>query len=723
MARIITTATIIMITAVFFSCGSPPNNPYRLKESGSNFFYATFNLPPKHLDPAKSYSEDEARFIGQIYEPVMQYHFLKRPYLLEALTAEEIPEPRYTGSGPDLRAVYEIKIKKNIMYQPHPCFAMDETGSYRYRNVTELDMKNFLQIRDFVYTGTRELKAADYVLQIKRLADPRLNSPILSTLSKYILGLSEYNLALREKLQNVRKKRKNEQGIFYNQSSDEKKNPILIDYDAVALPGVQLVDDYTFRIVLKKKYPQIKYWLAMTFFSPVPHEALDFYAQPPLIARNITLDRFPVGTGPYYLETYLPNKEIILQKNPYYHVDFYPSEGEKIDGVRGLLEDSGKRLPFIDKAVYKLEKEYITSWNKFLQGYYDTSGIASDSFDQAIQLSERGIELTESLKQKDINLITAVTASIWYFGFNMHDTVVGGYDEKKCKLRRAISIALNIEELIEIFNNGRGIPAHAIIPPGIYGHLTDKEGMNSFVYDWDKDNGKAVRKSIEEAKRLLAEAGFPNGIGPDGKQLVISFDNMLTGSSYAPYINWIIKQFRKLNIHLEINSTDYNRFRDKMRSGNFQFFSWGWNADYPDPENFMFLLYGPNSRKDNMGENTTSYDNPQFNELFQKMENMDNGPQRMQIIRKMHRIAQHDAPMHFGYFPKAFSLYHSWYTNVKPNLIGRNTLKYKRVNGQLRRQKTVQWNRPLVWPVAAALIILVLLCIPAVVSIWKRGRM
>jgi ABC-type oligopeptide transport system substrate-binding subunit len=367
-----------------------------------------------------------------------------------------------------------------------------------------------------------------------------------------------------------------------------------------------------------------------------------------------------------------------------------------------------------------LDPEYITSWNKFLQGYYDTSGITSDNFDQAVTMTERGVALTGSLQDQGIGLITAATASVWYFGFNMRDDVVGGLDEKQCKLRRAIGIAIDIEENLDIFSNGRGIPAHGLIPPGIFGYLEGRDGMNPYVYDWDVQQRRPVRKSIEEARRLLAEAGYPNGIGPDGRQLTISFDNMMTGSSYAPYLNWMLKQFRKLNINLVINTTDYNRFQDKINSGNFQFFNWGWNADYPDPENFLFLLYGPNARHGHGVENTTGYVSERYDELFRRMETMDDTPERLEVIKQMHAVLQHDAPFHFGYFPVGYSLYHQWYHNAKPNLMGRNTLKYKRIDGGVRERLRRDWNRPVIWPLALFGLIVLLACVPAAVLVWKR---
>ena len=81
-----------------------------------------------------------------------------------------------------------------------------------------------------------------------------------------------------------------------------------------------------------------------------------------------------------------------------------------------------------------------------------------------------------------------------------------------------------------------------------------------------------------------------------------------------------------------IRSTDYNRFQDKMRSGTAQIFQWGWNADYPDPENFLFLFYGPNAKALHRGENASNYRNPEFDALFERMRAMPNSAERQAII-------------------------------------------------------------------------------------------
>jgi len=249
------------------------------------------------------------------------------------------------------------------------------------------------------------------------------------------------------------------------------------------------------------------------------------------------------------------------------------------------------------------------------------------------------------MAKKGIQLKSSIEPSIFYLAFNMLDPVVGGYSESAKKLRQAISIAQNEEEYISIFTNERGIPAQSPIPPSIFGHLEGKEGCNPYVYDWRE--GKCVRKPLSYAKKLLAEAGYPNGVSKKtGKALVLNYDTTGAGPDSRALMDWRRKQFAKLGIQLVIRATDYNRFQDKVNKGKAQLFSWGWNADYPDPENFLFLLYGKNGAvaTNGAGVNSSNYNNPEFNRLFEEMKTMENTPKRLAIIKAMIKIAQEDAP-------------------------------------------------------------------------------
>ena len=678
------------------------NNPYSDDEGNHSVLYQSFSERPKHLDPATSYSENEYAFIAQIYEPLFQYHYLKRPYQLTPLTATKLPEIIYRDSEGNVLANnvseqdiaytdYIINIQSNIYFQPHPALAKDTSGNYIYHQLTPDQVQAYNTLSDFKEVGTRELTAGDYIQQIKRLAHPKIQSPIAEIMKNYIVGFDD----------------------FSKQVKQLKKT----DITALSMAGLEIINPYQYRIRIKGKYPQFIYWLSMPFFSPMPWEADVFYEQAGLADKNITLDWYPIGTGPYLLAENNPNRRMILQKNPNFHLETYPAEGEPEDQAKGLLADAGKKLPFIDKVVFMLEKETIPYWTKFLQGYYDASGIASDSFDQAIQFTGTGgIALTESMQEKGVHLQTSVETSIFYMGFNMLDTTVGGDSERARKLRQAIAIAVDYEEYISIFRNGRGVVAQGAIPPGIFGYAEGREGNNFYSFDWQ--NNKAQRKKIAEAQKLMQEAGYPNGVDPTTKEpLILYFDTAAVSTDDRPTMNWYRKQFEKLGIKLVIRATDYNRFQEKMRSGNEQIFVWGWNADYPDPENFFFLLYGPNAKVKFGGENAVNYQSAEFDKLFEKMRNMDNTPERFQIIQQMQEVVRHDSPWIFGLHPKNFSLYHSWFGNLKPNLMANNRLKYTKLDIHSRTEKRKAWNYPVLMPIVIGLIIISLI---ALLTFYRR---
>jgi ABC-type transport system substrate-binding protein len=500
-----------------------------------------------------------------------------------------------------------------------------------------------------------------------------------------------------------------------------------LDLRGYEISGVRAVSRYAYRVRIRGKYPQFVYWLAMPFFAPIPWEADCFYSQRGMNdGRNLTLDWYPVGTGPYMLAENDPNARMVLAANPNFRGESYPSEGEPGDARAGLLADAGKRIPFVKRIVLSREKEGIPYWNKFLQGYYDSAGISSDNFDQAVRLNLEGeATLTPDMERRGIRLRTSVATSTFYLAFNFNDAVVGGKGdegarERARKLRRAISIAIDWEEFISIFANGRGIAGMGPLPPGIFGYREDAAGYNPMVYDWV--DGKPKRKPIEAARRLLDQAGYPDGRdAKTGQPLVLYLDTVGRGPDDAARLSWYVRQFAKLDIQLEIRATDWNRFQEKVRTGNTQMFFLGWNADYPDPENFMFLLYGPNGSQD--GENKARYANPAFDRLFEEMKNMENGPRRQAIIDQMVKIVREDAPWVWGFHPKDYVLSHAWVGVSKPNKMARNTLKYVRIDPGLRERMREQWNRPVLWPLVAIVAVLILGSAPAYLAYRRRERM
>ena len=720
------------------------NDPYPLHERGANILYTAFTERPKHLDPVQSYSEDEATFLYQIVEPPLQYHYLKRPYVLEPATADGMPRlRRLDAAGRELPAsadparvastVVEVRIRPGILYQPYPASATPDTGEPRYLGLSATDLRGVRGLGDFAETGTRELVAADYVYQIKRLAHPRLHSPIFELMAEYLPGLKVLQQALQAALDDRgadgARADVPQQGATSPRAGDP---PGWLDLDRFALPGVEVVDRHTYRITLKGAYPQFLYWLSMPFFSPVPREADRFFAQPGMAERNLTLDWWPLGTGPYMLVENNPNARMVLARNPNYRGDAYPCEGEGGaeggDARAGLLADCGKPMPFIDKVVFSREREGIPYWNKFLQGYYDASGVSSDNFDQAVTLTSQGeVSLSEDMEAKGIRLLTSVSPSIFYLGFNMLDPLVGGgpskaEQERARKLRQAISIALDMEEFVSIFLNGRGLPGMSPLPPGIFGAREGRAGINPVVYTWEGSDeaGRPVRRGVDEARRLLAEAGWPNGRNAQsGEPLVINLDTTPGGLGDKARSDWLAKKFRDLGVQFVVRPTDFNRFQDQVRQGNAQLFFFAWNADYPDLENLLFLLHGPQGKVKFNGQNAANYSNPEYDALFERMKSMPDSPERQRIIDRMVAILQHDAPWIFAFHPMAYSLQHGWVLNRKTGAMVRNTMKYQRLDIARREAARADWNRPVLWPLALVALLLAAIVAPAVIH-WRR---
>lgn len=653
------------------------NRPHALHPS-LKVTYQYFSTPPKTLDPARSYSSDEALFLAQIVEPPLHYAYLKRPYILQPATLAAIPALAfYDQRGKKLPSdvdhhkiaysEYRCELEQGIKYQPHPAFAKTK-NKWRYWPMQAAQWRGISALSDFQYTGTRVLLAQDYVYGIKRLADPRLSSPIYGYMANKIVGLSKLSKQL-------------EQAIG-------SRRDAFIDLRAYRLDGVRALSDHAFSIRIKGYDPQFKYWLAMTFFSPIPWEADRFYAQHGMKAHNIAWDNAPVGTGPYYLSTNRPYQQMVLSRNPHYHHDVYPHAAKASADIQDQPSQAGALLPMIDRYIFYLEKESIPRWVKFMQGYYDSMSVSADHFTQAISVDATGqMALTDAMKKRGIYMQSQTEPSIYFLGFNMLDPVVGGNTESARLLRHAIALTVDFGEYIQLFLNGRGKLAGGPIPPGISGFKPMQESNMS------------VQQRLVLARKKLAQAGYPHGIDPaTGRPLMLYYDVAVASSADSQaMLAWMRKQFAKLGIALQIRSTQYQRFQTKVRTGKAQLFSWGWSADYPDPENFLFLFYGPNAKVRHGGENAVNYHSQQYDQWFEQLKWLGPGIRRQALIDKMVTLLQHDAPWVWGYYPKSLVLRHGWVAQTKINAMARDTFKYANLDPKQRQLFIVRWNQPARW--------------------------
>ena len=652
--RLAVTAMALGLLTVLPGCS---NNPYPLSEAGQNILYRAIPSDLRTLDPTSSYVVTEAILLDLICPSFYQYHFLKRdPYELELALGAEHPVRKPA-------VITEVVDGKEVRHK-------GETWTFR--------IKKGLRFQDdpcFPGGKGREITASDFIYSFRRMADPGVNPPcpVLPFFEDKIVGLSEY--------------------VKSNRKLREKQRPA--DY-AAPVAGLQPDprDPYAFQIRLNQPYPQLKYLMAMHFTTPIPREAVAKYGE--------ELKRHPVGCGPFLMEDFQVKRRWVLAKNPNRMPEFYPTEGEPSDRAAGLLDDAGKPLPLADKIVFTYVREPITAWNFFMQGYIDNWAVYQENLRQV--LTPNG-QLTPEMQRKGVRLQKSVTPQISYFGFNMKDPVFGGYTEPKRKLRQAVSLAIDAEEFRDLINQGVGIPAQSIIPPSIYGY--DPAFKNPYR-----------QHSVEHGKRLLAEAGYPDGIDPrSGDRLTLYFDHAGTESAGRQFAALVKKQIERIGIRVEDRVWRDIIWQDRLDKGQVQFYRYGWLADYPDPENFVFLLYGPNKRP---GPNSASYASPEYDRLFEQMRAMEDTPERLAIINKMREIAVEDCPWIYLLHDEDLLLSYDWLRNTKPHGVANDVGKYRAVDVARRAQRHGEWNRPNFWPPIVLALLIIAGSVPAAAVVKER---
>lgn len=665
--------TIARVLLLALFCVGCSNDPYPATDLDEKVLYSSFVEAPRTLDPAKAYTTVAHAITGAVYDTLLDYHLLKRPLELIPGLAEALPE---RTELPDGRSRYRFRLRRDLLFADDECFELGAKGR-----------------------RTREVVAADVAFQLARIADPEVGSPVIEPFSN-IEGFAAFGSRLMDR-----------------RESEPDFAALALHEQYAALGGVEGIrtpSSHVLEITLLRPYPQIRYWFAMEFTTPLPWEAVAWYDGREGRPR---LDEHPVGTGPFVLAKYDKQLRYVLERSPNWygvrHPEWkapggvYPSEGEPEDREAGRLRDAGRPLPFIDRVEVRREKESIPAFNKFLQGYYDASGIIKESFEQVIQEGA----LSPDMARKGIALEESVSPDVFYIGFNMDDPVVGHEGgERSRKLRQAMSLVVDVEEFLRVFLNGRGVPAQSPLPPGIYGH--DPDYRNPFR-----------RVDIERAQALMAQAGYPKGIDPKtGQALQLTFDSASTTTDGRQQILFFTRAWANLGIDVRIDQTNYNQFQEKIRNNAHQIFQFGWVADYPDPENFLFLLWSEMARSTSGGPNAANFSNARYDELFLSMKVRENGPTRMAEIRRMLGILERERPWIELFHREDYTLYHEWVRNVKPMGLSLPTYQYRDVDPVLRAKRQEEWNQPILWPAWVLGIVAIALIVPGVLAYWRERQ-
>ena len=454
----------------------------------------------------------------------------------------------------------------------------------------------------------------------------------------------------------------------------------------------------------------------MPFTTPIAWEAVAYYTGRD--GRDNFADH-PVGTGPFRLVRYERRSRIALARNPNWygvlHPEWhapgavYPSAGVPGDAAAGLLppELVDRALPFLDRIELRRDPESVPAFLKFLQGYYDQSTIIRESFDRAVHHGA----LSSDLAARGLQLSRTVQAGVYYLGFNMDDAVVGVPAGARSRgLREAMSLGIDADEFLRLFTNGRGIAAQSPLPPDIFGY--DAAYRNPFrVVD------------LPRAASLLAAAGYPNGIDPaTGRPLRLTLDVNDTSARALLMFQFFRDSWKRLGLDVAISATDYNAFQDKVRTGAYQLFWWGWLADYPDPENFLFLLYGPMGRTQSGGPNTANFADPRYDDLFVRMRARENDDERAALIGEMRTILELESPWIPVFHPEDYVLGQPWLQHAKPSAMSVPTEKYLDVEPAERARLQTAWNEPVRWPAYVLLAAVVAFIAPGARRAWREAQ-
>ncbi|MBS3733765.1 MAG: hypothetical protein KGY99_02455 [Phycisphaerae bacterium] len=617
----ITAGVMLALAATPFALLKAEDHAYL---AGKTVSYGAYGAKIKSVDPATCGDTTSSSVIqGHVYEGLYGYHYLKRPVELVAVLADGMPDV-----SDDLRT-YTIRLKSGIEYAPNKCFGTGPDGP-----------------------KTRAVRAEDFVLAFKRIADYHVGAELAWPLIKgKIVGLEDYR----------RKTAAYKEGDFSR-------------YDTLAFEGVEAVDAHTLRLRLTRPFPQLVHVLAMHNYAPIPREVVATYLRPSG-KTEIRTPEAVVGTGAYVLREWIRAGKVVLERNPAFRRETYPAEGAPGDRAAGLLDDAGKRVPFIDVLHRTYVEESNPAWMLFLTKQHDVAGIPREAFDTVIGPAKK---LTDAWRRKGIRLIKGRSPAVYWLVFNMEDPVVG----KSRALRQALQLAYDVETHIDVLYNGRGLRATNVVPSTFAGHdaveIDGKPvGGPSPYCRFDRD---AAKRKLAEARDELAAA---DALNEDGQIPTLTLDLPGRGARTRRMGQFVQQQFRKLGIKVELVLNDWPTLQRKVRRKRCQIYTMGWHADYPDAQNFFQLFYSENI---DAGTNNANFSDEQFDALYEQASKMMPSPQRAELYAQMVEILNEKCPVLLLSEPISFLLVRDWVSNVKPHPIGYGFAKYRRIDVPARRK-------------------------------------
>ncbi|MBK9246928.1 MAG: ABC transporter substrate-binding protein [Ignavibacteria bacterium] len=383
------------------------------------------------------------------------------------------------------------------------------------------------------------------------------------------------------------------------------------------IPGFIVVDKYTFQVKLTRAFAPFENYPALGVAMIHPREAVEYYKK--------DFFQHPVGTGPFVFTSWTPDRECLMSRNPSYW--------EK--------DEHGNQLPFLDKIKFTFVKDLKAQLLEFKQGNLDEAyRIPSEFFADIV--GEKNAPKGEYAKYQLLSL-PAMSTQFYGMLFTSKE-----FSDKR--VRQAFSLAVDRERIIKYVLKGQAAAPgfHGIIPPSMPDYAcTSIEG-----YKFD----------LERARKLLTEAGYPNGKGFP----TVTFQLNSGGGRNLQVAEAVQSMLTEnLGVKVELKEVEWAKHLDEVDAGHSMFFRLGWVADYPDPENFLNLCYGKIVPPEGAASpiNQVRYVNPAFDKLFDEAVATIDRTKRLDLYRQAEQIAMTDAPMLILFYDADYRL-------LQPNIEG-----------------------------------------------------
>jgi len=449
---------------------------------------------------------------------------------------------------------------------------------------------------DPVFKGQpREVVAQDFVYALKRFADPALKSAVWASVEQIkLVGLN----ALRQK-------------------ALDKKQPFDID---APVKGLRALDRYTVRFELEEPSPRftINMLAASDLFGAVAREVVEFYGD--------QIGAHPVGTGPFMLKQWRRSSFIALERNPNYRERTYDAEpaADDAEGQALLARFKGRRLPMVDRVEVSIIEESQPLWLSFVNRSTDFIERVPEEF---IDVAMPGGKLAPNLAKQGVQAFQALDSDIALSYFNMDDPVVGGYTADKVALRRAMSLAIDLEREIAIARHGQAVPAQSPIVPHTSGYDPAFKSENSDF-------------SLPRAKALLDMYGYVDRDGdgwreqPDGSPLLIRYATQPVQRSRQLNELWK-KGWDAIGVRVEFIPAKWPENLKAARAGKLMMWGVGSLADVPDGQTMLARLYGPQTGTYNFAR----FRNAEVDAIYERLLILPDGPERLALYDRIKRIS------------------------------------------------------------------------------------